>query len=375
MKGGKILGQGYKSIVYDVCVSDMNIYNANQFCKKEFQTTDKIIAYVYDFSKQRSIAKCIPVDLFRTLLTIRGYVVKEFLDNSSFVRKIIAAQSFQNEIKGFESVLGVMQTPENASKYTVIGMPMTFPTPLKNVMGNVCVNAVTNISPLSHFLLGFKIQSGTSTKYYALNKSCGMGTLTERLQEQAMSEDQFTNLVKDILEVIVILQQNNMAHGDIKLDNILVCSNGTRDKYILIDWEYSRELTMNYILGNVTGIKYKGSAPLYFRIHFPMATKVSYEIAARNYMKETGGTAEYINLGYKAMKKLLSKADTQSVFEDTKYALDLHAMGLILSGVIARNPSLSKYTAFVQHLVTYTFDNARAALEYFTNNVSKNISS
>lgn len=374
MKGGRILGQGYKSVVYDVCLSDMNVYNTQQFCKKELQDSDAITLYVYDFDKRRIVQKCVSVELFRVIMQQRGYVVKQFLDNSSLTRKIIASQSFQNEMKGFESVLTIMQTLENALNYTVIGMLAHITNASANAEPNSCFNAYNSATSQSKLVLGFRIMNGKETRYYALNKACTMGTLTERLAEREMDAREFEMLVRDILEVVVLLQKNNMAHGDIKLDNILVCTNGARQKYILIDWEYSRMLTLDFIKGKETGINYKGSAPIYFRIHFPVGTKVSYEIAARNYMKETGGTAEFINQGYHEMKKLLKKGSLEDVFEETKYTLDLHALGLILSGIIARNPSLQRYALFTHHLATYTFDNAEAALHYFLQDPSQNIS-
>ena len=214
--------------------------------------------------------------------------------------------------------------------------------------------------PYDHtYLFGFEIDG----RCFVVNRKC-KDTMSES-KVNAFSLKEFKQFVKNILHELVEIQRLNLAHTDIKLDNIMKC--GT--KYELIDWENSRTITYE-------NMNHLGLSPLYYKTKFGIAWRPAFEAALLVYYKVTGGydTGTYMSSRY--AKELIEYYYTlfhepdEMVFEKVKYELDLTAFGMILYGIIQRNPNVpKKYTSFVMNI--YKMKNASNALRNFTKLDSK----
>jgi len=253
------------------------------------------------------------------------YIVKEFIE-PPLVMKLqgFTAKTYMlRELEGFRNILPLLKTH-------VIGMPYK-----------------------KTHLFGFVI----GNRHFVVNRKCS-DTMTES-KVNSFSEKEFVKFVKNILIELVEIQKLNLAHGDIKLDNIMKCGN----KYELIDWENSRKLDYPYLVKH----RYLGLSPLYFKILYGPAWYASFNIALLKYYRETGGYDTYISSNY--ANNIIQYYDTlfqhsnEEVFQQVKYELDLTAFGMILYGMSLRNQALSKYHDFIMNL--YKMKNASSALKTF----------
>jgi serine/threonine protein kinase len=185
--------------------------------------------------------------------------------------------------------------------------------------------------------------------YYTVMRKC-----KETLTENVMSVPEFHSLVLSILTELVKIQKRNLAHGDIKLDNIMKCK-----KYQLIDWENSRTLDYDAIWHH----RYLGLSPMYFQMLYGPAWYPAFSVALLKYHHETGvHDYDYANAMIAHFTSLFQKKTPKEVFEKTKYTLDVGAFGFILYGAMKRNPALSRYRSFIMKLFTM---NAKEALYAF----------
>lgn len=254
------------------------------------------------------------------------YIVKEFIEPPLHMRvQGFTAKTYMlRELEGFRNILPLLKTH-------VIGMPY------KN----------------SH-LFGFVI----GNRYFVVNRKCS-DTMSES-KVNSFSENEFIKFVKNILNELVDIQKLKLAHGDIKLDNIMKCGN----KYELIDWENSRKLDYQYLVKH----RYLGLSPLYFKILYGPAWYASFSIALLKYYSETGGydtflSSTYANEIVQHYDTLFQTATTEEVLDQVKYELDLTAFGMILYGMSLRNPVVSKYHNFIMNL--YKMKSAANALKKF----------
>lgn len=257
------------------------------------------------------------------------YVVKEFLPALQYVGLGYTSKFYMLlELDGFRKILPLIKT------HRVIGMPYH-----------------------NTHLFGFEIDG----RCFVVNRKC-----EETIESKTFSLKEFKQLVKNILHELSQIQRFNLAHADIKLDNIMKCGN----TYELIDWEHSRSLnykdTPNY-LGN-------SISPMYFKLKYGMAWRPAFEIALLKYYQDTGGY-DYNYFSSRYAKELIDHYNIlfdepdEVVFEKVKYELDLTAFGMVLYGILQRNPHLSKYTDFVMNI--YKMKNAATALRNFTKLDSK----
>jgi len=158
---------------------------------------------------------------------------------------------------------------------------------------------------------------------------------------------------------LVELQKRNIAHGDIKLDNIMKCK-----KYQLIDWENSRRLDYDELISK----RYLGLSPMYFQLLYGYAWYPAFSIALIKYTKETGSIDGNRVIAY--FSELFQKYTPREVFEKTKYTLDVATFGFILDGT-KRNPSVPKrYHAFINTMYKM---NAKEALATFKKNKTNRV--
>jgi len=185
--------------------------------------------------------------------------------------------------------------------------------------------------------------------YFTVMRKC-----KETLTENVMSVTEFHSLVVSILTELVKIQKKNIAHGDIKLDNIMKCRH-----YQLIDWENSRTLDYDVIHKH----RYLGLSPMYFQMLYGPAWYPAFSVALLKYHMETGvHDYEYANAMIAYFASLFQKYSQKDVFEKTKYTLDVGTFGFILYGAMKRNPALSRYRSFIMKLFTM---NAKEALHAF----------
>lgn len=185
--------------------------------------------------------------------------------------------------------------------------------------------------------------------YFTVMRKC-----KETLTENVMTVPEFHSLVLSILTELVKIQKRNLAHGDIKLDNIMKCKH-----YQLIDWENSRTLDYDVIRQH----RYLGLSPMYFQMLYGPAWYPAFSVALLKYHHETGvHDYEYANAMIAHFTYLFQKKSPKEVFEKTKYTLDVGTFGFILYGAMKRNPALSRYRSFIMKLFTM---NAKEALHAF----------
>jgi serine/threonine protein kinase len=346
MEGGVVYGEGMKGKVMDYgtvtedfdCLENIQLQNVKELIVYILEDDD-IIEYI---KGSEFIDELIHLD------ASQNYVVKEFTIPNMALRTFGHSKRtyMMREINEFRHILPIVK------KHKVIGMPYK-----------------------KHTLIGFEIimkdkgivYDGNKSRCFVVNRKCSQ-TMSEPIVNQ-FTEKQFVQFVEDILKILIDIQKLDVAHGDIKLDNIMKCGN----KYELIDWENNRLLEHSFVKKN----KYLGLSPLYFKIVYGSAWYPSFKIALLKYFKETGGYDSYNHSHYATMlieeyTKWFDKYSTEEVFEQVKYSLDLCAVGMILYGIMLRNPNIKKsHHKFIMNL--YKMKDAFTALKLFRNHKTRKI--
>ena len=275
MEGGMVYGVGMKGKVMDF--EDLDV-------PKDLRS---IHFYVGDDMVKKSIS---PFTWNYFLhMDHKDYVVKEFMD--PYLPGMTKKTYFMRELEGFKHTLNDM-----------IGIPFQ----------------------------GTKVYGvELNDTYFVIHRKCN--------KVESLTFPQWKRFVIDILSQLVQLQKRNIAHGDIKLDNIMKCK-----KYQLIDWENSRELDYDVLKQK----RFFGLSPMYFQILYGSAWYPAFSLALLKYYKETGGTREYANGMISYFSDLFQRYTPREVFEKTKYTLDVGAFGFILDGM---NPP-KRYHAFIHSM-------------------------
>lgn len=307
MNGGITHGIGFKGKVIDF--EDIDF-------PKDIQTI-----HIYVLKHKDIIEKTIPVSKLNTIQLDKNYVVKEFLD-PSFPMKLQGYTKktyLLRELNGFKHILSIN---------TIIGVPYQ-----------------------KTILYGFEIITPNESRCFVINRKCKETISESKLSSMKLVE--WKRFVIDILSELVKIQKINLAHGDIKLDNIMKCK-----KYQLIDWENSRLLDYELLKTK----RYLGLSPMYFQILYDSSWYSAFSIALFKYYRETGGTSEYANRMISYFSSLFQKYTSKEVFEKTKYTLDVGTFGFILDGS-KQNPYVPKrYYPFINSMYKM---NASEALSVF----------
>lgn len=294
-RGGVTHGIGQKGKVMDY--NDLDIHGS-------------VRVYVlqgHDVLEKHMLAKDLPFD------KKNHYVVKEFLD-----------PPFPMKMQGYTKKTYMDRELEGYKKIQFKGVGIPYRT--TSIIGIIAEG-----------------------NYFTVMRKC-----KETLTEKVMTVPEFHSLVLSILTELVKIQKRNLAHGDIKLDNIMKCK-----QYQLIDWENSRTLDYDVIRQH----RYLGSSPMYFQILYGPAWYPAFSVALLKYHDETGvDDYEYGNAMIAYFTSLFQKKSPKEVFEKTKYTLDVGTFGFILYGAMKRNPALSRYRSFIMKIFTM---NAKEALHAF----------
>ena len=286
------------------------------------------------------------IDEFIHLDINQKYTIKEYIVPSIKNRALGHTKRtyMMKEIARFKHVIPLVK------KHKIIGMPY------KN-----------------YILIGFEIimkekgiiYDGTMSRCFTITRKRSH-TMSETIVNQ-FSDKQFVQFVTDILYILLDIQKHDVAHGDIKLDNIMKYES----KYELIDWEYNQPLEYMFLKKN----RYLGLSPIYFKIVYGNAWYPEFKLKWMSFFKETGGYDTYTHSVYMDnivayYKQLMDHATTEEVFEMTKYSLDLCAFGMILYGIMIRNPKIKKsHHRFIMNV--FKMDNAESAFKLFRSNKTR----
>ena len=346
MEGGLVYGEGMKGKVmdYGTMIEDFDSLEHIQL-----YDVKEVIVYVLEqddiieYNKGPEI-----IDELIHLDTSQNYVVKEFTIPNMAIRTFGHSKKtyMMREINGFRHILPVVK------KHKVVGMPYK-----------------------KHTLIGFEIimknkgfvYDGTTSRCFIVNRKCSQ-TMSESIVNQ-FTEKQFVQFVEDILKTLIDIQHLDVAHGDIKLDNIMKCGS----KFELIDWENNRLLEYSFLKKN----KYVGLSPLYFKIKYGAAWYPTFKVALIKYFQETGGYDSYTHSQYattmvEEYTKWFDKYSDEEIVEQVKYSLDLCAFGMVLYGIMLRNPNIKKsHRTFIMNV--YKMKDAATALKLFRNHKTRKI--
>ena len=280
MEGGLVYGVGMKGKVMDF--EDLVI-------PKDLRT---IHFYVGNDIVKKRVSSSTWNDFLR--MDHHNYVVKEFM--APYLPGFTKKTYFMRELEGFKHTLNDM-----------IGIPF---------QGTIVYGVELNDT------------------CFVIHRKC------KNIDPLTMTFPEWRRFVTDILSQLVQLQKRNIAHGDIKLDNIMKCK-----KYQLIDWENSRVLDYDELKSK----RYLGLSPMYFQILYGYAWYPAFSIALLKYNQETG-SSDYGTRVISYFSELFQKYTPKEVFEKTKYTLDVGAFGFLLDGT-KKNPSVPKrYHAFINRM-------------------------
>ena len=328
MEGGVMHGIGKTGRVMDYGADDKDSLQQSLFTK-----VNHIILHV--LHKNDIIEIKVPASELHDLIHYdreHRYVVKEFIRMANYKANEPQLKMI-NELNGIKQLIPFVKTQH------IIGMQY------KHL-----------------FLVGFEISMSADTRYFIINKKC-QTVLSEKIVN---TTKQFIQFVMNILQLIQI-QKINMAHGDIKLGNIMKCDN----TYNLIDWGYSRALTYTSIHN------FLGLSPLYYAILYGDDWKKMFlDALTDHYYKSTGGydtlhTSKYSTNVIQYYETLLKQYTPKELFQSHKYELDLTALGFVLYGILKRNTLPIKYHAFIMNL--YKMKSATNALKEFKKLMNKTV--
>jgi serine/threonine protein kinase len=326
----------------------------DNLCKQlESKDIETIIIYVSQknrFQVPITLQKSEEITAFIDFLSssnTQNYVAKEFYNY--FTREV----NFHDEINSYEPISKVLTRENN-----IVGMPY------RNTM-----------------LIGFEVKYKTNflhmwddKKYYVINRRCDQ-TMSSKIVRH-FSVKTFETFIENILEIIVKINDINIAHRDIKLDNIMLCGNkgGNKggNKYRLIDWEMGRKLNYKTITSNFT----MGSCPAYYILSFGAMWETAYLKMIPHIIDLTGAndansnsTSQYLLDGVEYYKKIFEEERSQErAFNKVKNGLDLFSFGAVLYGILQHNTevkSSKKYEDYVNFVNDMYKETPRNAVKQF----------
>jgi len=367
-KGGRRFGSGFKGSVMDLC--NYQKHDAFNLCKQlKADKLQKIIVYLkkentsiqqFELNSQEEIINFVQ---FIKSPQSKNYVVKEFYNYK------IKDSDFHNEMQSYETISKIITKEENLvgmpylQNVLLIGFEIHFKESIKQIFNNELYSILQN-SPFDG--IADFIHEKINKRVFVVNRKC-QKTMNAKIVNK-FSVGTFQKFVIEVLQTIIKLNKINVAHGDIKLDNIMICDN----KYALIDWEQSRKLDYNNLKLNLA----IGSCPVYYIIKFGSLWEPIHTVAIPFIIKLTGcndrnskTSSQYILNGVKYYKEIFDSIPQDAAFERVKHGLDLYSFGLILYGILEHNYNLqsnskyNKYSEFVQNI--YKYENPEKALYDF----------
>lgn len=191
MKGGKIINNGSKGIVYDSIDLINQLHNINN-------------VHLISINKDGIIKKNI-VKTSKIINEINNNIlVKKFIH--SYLLFKYANYNFKNELNGYKNMIKIFGN--NVDKYTTIKEGLIYNG--RKIYG-----------------LYFDYN------YYVFLEKCD-----NTIDNFNFTQKNFEIFSSKIMKTLKILEYNNFLHNDIKPSNIVVCNN----EFKLIDWELSYNL-------------------------------------------------------------------------------------------------------------------------------------
>jgi serine/threonine protein kinase len=263
-KGGRIFNHGYKGIV-------MSVYNISGRDKKtlykEIEEKGKEDIQLIGINEKKRI-RVVGDEINNILELIKDsgntddILVKKFVYASMFDSN---ENNFKNEMRGYLQLFRIFG--RDVEKYTT--MKAGFVYKGMKVYGIICKD-----------------------NYYVFLEKCN-----KTIEEIKFDNRMFYKMVKEIKEVLKILDDNKYIHNDIKPDNIIYCERVKRFK--LVDWDLSTSYRNKVNVKKITIFK-NGSFIYNHPIKFEN-TGISYLMYDIGYKMETMNSDRY-----KYMRKLIS---------------------------------------------------------------------
>jgi len=323
MRGGRLLGEGVHGIGYNLCSSQ----DKESFCDevdmlKEFIT--KIT--VYTTKEDKIISVDSDISKFVEFLHLQKDKLAKIFKPGSFFSKSIE-QKFKDELETNKTILSIYKY--QSSKYLTI-------------------------NPLKGGILGIKIESKKRSNLFAI-----FGTKCNNNYELHLP-----NFLIDILKSIIVLNNNNYFHNDIKSDNIVLCE----DRYKLIDWGGTCTIDIKNKPLNVqtTSIVrwycYGYSQWTCLNVIPFLLKQEKYNVYISDIFQKVYSTI--IEQFKEVMKSGLSR---DALFEKYKYSFDVFQLGMSLLYLIYDKPTYHKKYIPIVNYLTSLIDpptNAKTALKH-----------
>ncbi len=233
MKGGKVLNRGFKGIV-------MELYNKNSDDKKTLYHDILLKVKNPNEITLITINEELKIDnsdydiILKHLKEKSKKVLVKKFDSSSFMFGS-NSKNFNNELQGYRELMEIFKN--DVSKYTTIKKGFTYKN--KDIYGISFHN-----------------------NYYIFLEKC-----YKTLDNIDFTEKSLKKCVKDIIEILDIMNGNNYIHNDIKPDNIILC----KKRFKIIDWEssnYIKDQTSTFINSKNGNLVYNHPVKFY-RIGVP----------------------------------------------------------------------------------------------------------
>jgi len=259
LSGGRKFGSGFKGSVMDLC--NYNKHDAFNLCKQlKTDNIEKIILYIKNAENPFYSTTLDTIEKINEFIQYikspvgKHYVVKEFYNYK------IRDTDFHNEMQSYETISKIITEKEN-----LVGIPyqskllIGFEIHYKESIPQMVTNQLYNILQNTPFEgTADIIHEKINKRLFVINRKCQKTLHPKQINQYSVGT--FKKMVLEIMQIIVKLNEINVSHGDIKLDNIMVCD-GT---YKLIDWEQSRKLNYYDLKLNLA----MGSCPVYYIIKF-----------------------------------------------------------------------------------------------------------
>ena len=167
-------------------------------------------------------------------------------------------------------------------------------------------------------------------------------------------------IIKDILESIVILQENNYQHNDIKVKNIVLCG----DRYKLIDWGFASSINSIEIGADIITSPVKMYIYGLSRTESEKILKERNEVKNPEYAKSKMFTENYNRIINQFRNQ---KSSRKELLEKYKYSFDTFMLGLTVLRLVYENKlDYKKYKPMIEILTDIEHPcKAKEALLFF----------
>ena len=219
------LGEGKSGTVYDLCDLKHYVSNKETFCKIIEKKSDKIVEIeLYGAANNITITDMNEITEFLDVLSKQQEMVaKIFKTESTFTGIMQAKNSFNSEIEGIATLIEALGL-QNVIKYT----PVQYIKYKEDTIFGLCVTTKQLLKNVKEYVIFYE--------------KC---TITlEDLCKDNFNYLHIQDMTKTVLKILQMLQSKNIAHGDIKPANIMLCGN----KWKLIDWNMWRNLSLNNLM-------------------------------------------------------------------------------------------------------------------------------